>query len=92
MLKKLWSISDSNIYEKPSMAQMGIDSVEGFIYANGSKEETCVTVTSIYNTVMNRQIPVVASIMFGKTKEIYKMHFDFTFKHLCIHLKSKKNG
>ena len=61
---------------------MGIDSVEGFVRGSRIKEELCLTVTSIYDPILNRQIPVLVSIMFGKTTQIYKLHFDHTFESL----------
>ena len=57
------------------------DSVHDFIYDSSyspvttKSDEVNVTITSTYDEILKKAVPICVSIMFGKTEEHYKSHF-----------------
>ena len=66
------------------------DSVHDFVdetsFINLSKDsdEVNVTLTSTYDKILQKAVPVVISIMFGKTSLHYKCHFLALFKNMKL--------
>ncbi len=53
---------------------MQTDSIEGFVVDEDITSPN-VTMTSTYNLVLDRTVPLLVSILFGKTEMHYKKHF-----------------
>lgn len=69
--------------EQAAMAKtcMQSDSVHGFIY-DDHFQDINVTFTSAFCPVIQRMVPVVISVMFGKTQSHYQAHFQVLLQSL----------
>ena len=59
------------------------DTIEGFV-ADKDCPNANVTMTAAVNVVLNRNIPVVISILMGKTEHHYKAHFTNLFQAMKL--------
>ena len=58
---------------------MQTDTVEGFLVEHSMQKIPNLTITSGYDFILERWVPLVISILFGKTANDYKNHFDYIF-------------
>jgi hypothetical protein len=58
------------------------DSIEGFIKDDRDEPQINVAVTSGYCSLLDRQIPLLVSVLLGKSKHHYASHFSTLFKSL----------
>ena len=66
---------------KELSSSMQTDTIEGFL-VDPDCPNANVTMTSAYDIVVDRTIPLVISILFGKKKENYQPHFAVIFKKM----------
>ena len=59
------------------------DTIEGFV-ADKECPNANVTMTTAFNCVLNRNVPVVISILMGKTEHHYKAHFTALFQAMNL--------
>ena len=55
------------------------DSVEGFISEPNLPQKINVTFTSGFDPTLGKWVPLVISILFGKSEQDYKIHWDYVF-------------
>ena len=55
------------------------DTVEGFVHKKSfvAKNLVNLTVTSGYDSILKRWIPLLISVLFGKAVNDYKVHFEY---------------
>ena len=63
------------------------DALESFVDGPGN---TVLCVTSGYNELIGRTVPLACSILFGKSEQHYRQHFRYLFKSLNMKLEESK--
>ena len=66
---------------KDSPSPIETDTLEGKCKAIYHQNEMNITVTSTWCSIRKKQVPVMVTILFGKSKEAYDVHWSAFFQH-----------
>ena len=78
---------------KEAASCLGTDTIEGFLHEpNAPPKKYNMTVTSGYDHLLHRWVPLQISILFGKSAEDYKKHWDYFLpQYECTSWREFKN-